>query len=74
MVPPLLPVQFGLPGAMELVVIVIIFGLLALPIVLLVLGFLYLRRRRRTSKELEDRIEELEAQIEDLEQDVERRE
>ena len=62
----LLPAQFGIPGGMELAVMLLIFVLFAAPIGLVLLGVAYLLRRRGGSNELDERITELEAQVESL--------
>lgn len=66
----LLPAQFGIPGAMELAVILIIFLLFAVPIGLVLLGVVFLLRRSGRSNELDERITELEAQVESLKESV----
>lgn len=67
----LLPVQMMIPGAMELAVMLLIFLLFAAPIALVLLGIVYLLRRRGGSNELDERITELEAQVESLRETVE---
>lgn len=67
----LLPAQFGIPGAMELAVLLLIFVLFIAPIGLVLLGVVYLLRRSGRSNELDDRITELEAQVESLRETVE---
>lgn len=66
----LLPAQFGIPGAMELAVILLLFLLLAAPIGLVLLGIVFLLRRSSRSNELDERITELEAQVKSLKDSV----
>lgn len=61
----LLPLQFGVPGAVELLVILLIALILfGLPLVLLGLLVVYVRRTNRKIDQLESRLEEAEAQDE----------
>lgn len=69
----LLPAQFGMPGAMELAIILLVFLLFAAPIAIVLLGVVYLLRRSGRSNEIDDRITELEAQVESLRETVENR-
>lgn len=67
----ILPLQMGIPGGMELAVILLVFLLFAAPIGLVLLGVAYLLQRRGRSNELDERISELEAQVESLRETVE---
>jgi SNF family Na+-dependent transporter len=60
----MLPLQFGIPGGPELLIIFLILFLLAVPVLLLVL---FLVSRSGGS----NRVEELEARVEELEKELE---
>ncbi|WP_178915824.1 hypothetical protein [Natronomonas gomsonensis] len=60
----MLPLQFGIPGGPELLIIFLILFLFAVPVLLVVL---FLVSRSGSS----DRVEELEARVEELESELE---
>ncbi|MCY4729464.1 hypothetical protein KY092_02690 [Natronomonas gomsonensis] len=60
----MLPLQFGIPGGPELLIIFLILFLFAVPVLLVVL---FLVSRSGGS----DRVEELEARVEELENELE---
>lgn len=66
------PLQFGVPGAMELFVIlliaIIVFGV---PVVLIA-GGLYLYRRTQTDRPASEEIEALRAEVERLREEIDR--
>jgi sec-independent protein translocase protein TatA len=66
----MVPLQMGIPGGLELIIVLLIaLVLFGLPILLLgVGGFLYLRSR--TDDETAERVAELEAEIDDLEREL----
>ena len=66
----LLPAQFGIPGGMELAVMLLVFLLFAAPVGLVLLGVVLLLRRRSGSNELDERITELEAEVESLQDSI----
>jgi hypothetical protein len=58
----------GLPGGMELAVLLMILVMLAVPLVLVVLGFQYLSQQSGNG-DLEERVANLEGQVEALRED-----
>ncbi|SFS01788.1 hypothetical protein SAMN05216559_2547 [Halomicrobium zhouii] len=61
MYPPI--AQFGIPGAQELLIILMIFGMLAIPVVGIALVIKYLTGN---DSETDERIAELEREVEEL--------
>lgn len=63
------PLQFGIPGGPELLVVLLIAVLMfGVPLALVVGGVVLYRNRSRSG----DRVEELEARIDDLERELDR--
>ena len=54
----MVPLQFGIPGAMELAVLVLMFALLAIPVAAVLLVFGYLRRIDRKVDRVEERLDD----------------
>jgi len=65
------PAPLQIPGAIELAVILLIFLILAVPIVALVLAIRWYRGRPDTDDATEERIEELEAEVAELKSELE---
>lgn len=78
MVPALVPLQFGMPGGMELAVLFLRFIIFAVPIGLVIVGIALLRSRGGSSADpethdptVEERLDRLEAQLDAIQASLE---